>query len=71
MSYGLVRLGYVTRMNPYRFEILATWSKAVPQLASTTECSVWATDDERLLGVVSDNHRCSSICGVNISLNIS
>jgi len=28
------------------------WSRAVPQLAPTAECSVWATDDERLLGVV-------------------
>lgn len=43
---------YVTRMNPYRFEVLAMWSRAVPQFAPTTECSVWATDDERLLGVV-------------------
>ncbi|BCH20991.1 hypothetical protein MesoLjLb_07760 [Mesorhizobium sp. L-8-3] len=40
------------RMNPYRFEILAMWSRAVPQFAPTVECSVWATDDERLLGVV-------------------
>ena len=42
---------YVTRMNPCRFEVLAMWSRAVPQFAPTTECSVWATDDERLLGV--------------------
>jgi len=43
---------YVTRMNPYRFEVLAMWSRAVPQFAPTAECSIWATDDERLLGVV-------------------
>ena len=43
---------YVTRMNPYRFEVVAMWSRAVPQFAPTRECSVWATDDERLLGVV-------------------
>jgi hypothetical protein len=28
------------------------WSRAVPQFAPTRECSVWATDDERLVGVV-------------------
>ena len=28
------------------------WSRAVPPLAPTVECSVWATGDERLLGVV-------------------
>ena len=39
-------------MNPYRFEVLVMWSRAVPQFAPTAECSVWATDDERLLGVV-------------------
>ncbi len=43
---------YVTRMNPRRFEVLAMWSRAIPQYAPTMECSVWATDDERLLGVV-------------------
>jgi hypothetical protein len=43
---------HVTRMNPYRFEILAMWSRAIPQGVVTTECSVWAADDERLLGVV-------------------
>lgn len=43
---------YVTRMNPYRFEVLAMWSRAVPQFAPTAECSVWTTNDERLLGVV-------------------
>ena len=43
---------YVIRMNPYRFEVLVMWSRAVPQFAPTAECSVWATDDERLLGVV-------------------
>ena len=42
----------VTRINPYRFEIWAMWSRAVPQFAPTKECSVWATNDERLLGVV-------------------
>ncbi len=42
----------ITRMNPYRFEVLAMWSRAVPQFAPTMECSLWATDDERLLGVV-------------------
>jgi hypothetical protein len=41
----------VTRMNPYRFDVLAMWSRSI-QFAPTTECSVWATDDERLLGVV-------------------
>ena len=46
---------YVIRMNPYRFEVLVMWSRAVPQFAPTAECSVWATDDERLLGVGSDN----------------
>ena len=43
---------FVTRINPYRFEILAMWSRAVPQFAPTTECSIWQTDDQRLLGVV-------------------
>ena len=43
---------YVTRLNPYRFEVLAMWSRGVPQSAPTMECSLWATDDERLLGVV-------------------
>ena len=43
---------HVTRMNPYRFEVLVMCSRAVPQFAPTVECSVWATDDERLLGVV-------------------
>ena len=41
---------YLTRMNPNRFEVLVMWSRA--QFAPTAECSVWATDDERLLGVV-------------------
>ncbi len=49
---GYLRPVYVTRMNPYRFEVLAMWSRAVPQCAPTAECSVWETDDERLLGVV-------------------
>ena len=43
---------YTTRMNPYRFEILAMWSRAVPPHALIEECAFWATDDERLLGVV-------------------
>ena len=42
----------VTRINRYRFEIWAMWSRAVPQFSPTKECSVWATNDERLLGVV-------------------
>jgi len=41
-----------TRMNPYRFEIMAMWSRAVPQSAPTAECSVWTMDGERVLGMV-------------------
>ena len=42
----------ISRMNPFRFKVLVMWSRAVPQYAPTAECSVWSTDDERLLGVV-------------------
>ena len=43
---------HVIRMNPSRFEILAMWSRALPQSLRPIECSMWATHDERLLGLV-------------------